>query len=279
TVTSVSVTTVNGVSGSVANATTTPAISLTLGAITPTSIAASSTVTGSNLSGTNSGDQTVTLTGDVTGSGTGSFAATIASDAVTFAKMQNIATTSLLGRATASTGDIEVISLGTNLSYTGTTLSADGGIIPNGSSPTLNTAGQIALDTTDNQFLAYISSAVRVLAMPKKSLTFTLDAPTSSDVFPIIQLPYNVTLTNVIGTVYAATSATFQIQSRSSATLGSSGTNLLTSSLTATTSGANTTSFATATASTGYFLVLVASAVSGTPSKLTIEIDYTIDRT
>lgn len=38
TVTSVSVTTANGVSGAVASATTTPAISLTLGAITPTSV-------------------------------------------------------------------------------------------------------------------------------------------------------------------------------------------------------------------------------------------------
>lgn len=59
TVTSVSVTTVNGVSGSVATATTTPAISLTLGAITPSSVAASGSVTGSNLSGTNTGDQSL----------------------------------------------------------------------------------------------------------------------------------------------------------------------------------------------------------------------------
>lgn len=58
TVTSVSVTTANGVSGSVATATTTPAITLTLGAITPTSIVASGTITASNLSGTNTGDQT-----------------------------------------------------------------------------------------------------------------------------------------------------------------------------------------------------------------------------
>ncbi len=39
-------------------------------------------ITGSNISGTNTGDQTITLTGDVTGSGTGSFATTIAADAV-----------------------------------------------------------------------------------------------------------------------------------------------------------------------------------------------------
>lgn len=58
TVTTVSVATANGVSGTVANATTTPAITVALGAITPTSVAASGNVTGSNLSGTNTGDQT-----------------------------------------------------------------------------------------------------------------------------------------------------------------------------------------------------------------------------
>lgn len=63
----------NGISGSVATPTTTPTLTLNLGAITPTSVAASGTVTGSNLSGSNHGDQTITLTGDITGSGTGTF--------------------------------------------------------------------------------------------------------------------------------------------------------------------------------------------------------------
>lgn len=57
TVGSVAVTAANGISGTVSNATTTPAITLSLGAITPTSISATGTVTGSNLSGTNTGDQ------------------------------------------------------------------------------------------------------------------------------------------------------------------------------------------------------------------------------
>lgn len=61
------------------------------------------------VSGTNTGDQTIELTGDVTGSGVGSFAATIANDAVTFAKMQNIATDTLIGRSTSGTGDPEAI--------------------------------------------------------------------------------------------------------------------------------------------------------------------------
>ena len=64
------------------------------------------------LTGTNSGDQTITLTGDVTGTGAGSFAATIANSAVTYAKIQNVsATDKLLGRATAGAGVIEEIAL------------------------------------------------------------------------------------------------------------------------------------------------------------------------
>lgn len=107
TVTSVSVTTANGVSGSVATSTTTPAITLTLGAITPTTVVASGNVTGANLSGTNTGDQTITLTGDVTGSGTGSFAATIASGSVTNAKQANMATSTIKGRVSGGSGSPE----------------------------------------------------------------------------------------------------------------------------------------------------------------------------
>ncbi len=105
TVTTVSVTTANGVSGSVANSTTTPAVSLTLGAITPSSVAATGTVTGSNVSGTNTGDQTITLTGDVTGSGAGSFATTIAASAVTNAKLSQMPSATIKGNNTGSTAN------------------------------------------------------------------------------------------------------------------------------------------------------------------------------
>ncbi|MCP4984840.1 MAG: hypothetical protein GY928_01885 [Colwellia sp.] len=63
-----------------------------------------------SIEGTNTGDQTITLTDDVTGTGTSSFATTIAANAVTFPKMTNIATSVILGRVTAGTGNIESLS-------------------------------------------------------------------------------------------------------------------------------------------------------------------------
>lgn len=143
------------------------------------------------LTGTNSGDQTITLTGEATGSGTGSFVVTLLNSAVVgkvltglslvtsqvitatdtillaFGYIQaqitaltttvgtkadktitisataplsgggdlssnrtittSIATNKLIGRATAGTGVMEEITLGTNLSFSGTTLNATGG--------------------------------------------------------------------------------------------------------------------------------------------------------
>ncbi|MEE8306024.1 MAG: hypothetical protein V3R81_02100 [Gammaproteobacteria bacterium] len=74
-----------------------------------TAISAADWTAVSVLVGTNSGDQTITLTGNVTGTGTGSFAATIAADAVTMDKIADIGTDTFLGRVTASTGTVEVL--------------------------------------------------------------------------------------------------------------------------------------------------------------------------
>jgi nucleoside phosphorylase len=78
------------------------------------------------LTGTNSGDQTITLTGNVTGTGTGSFAATIANDAVTYAKMQNVSVTSrLLGRVTAGAGDVEELTISQAIDFVGSAAQGD----------------------------------------------------------------------------------------------------------------------------------------------------------
>lgn len=71
------------------------------------------------------GKQAGPLTGDVTTSGA---AATIANDAVTYAKMQNVSVASkLLGRGDSGAGDVQEITIGGGLAMTGTTLSATGG--------------------------------------------------------------------------------------------------------------------------------------------------------
>jgi hypothetical protein len=120
--------TVSSVSGSngvtVSNPTTTPVIGL--GAITPTSVAASGTVTGSNISGTasgtNTGDQTISLTGDVTGTGTGSFATTLSNSGVTAGTYTHSSiTVDAKGRITAAaSGSLQTITLTGDVSGSGT---------------------------------------------------------------------------------------------------------------------------------------------------------------
>ena len=75
--------------------------------ITGANVTFSGAVSAPNLSGTNTGDQTITLTGNVTGSGTGSFATTIASGVVTNAMLAgSIASSKLVGTDIATVGTI-----------------------------------------------------------------------------------------------------------------------------------------------------------------------------
>ena len=138
TVTTTSVVTANGVSGTVANDSTTPAITIILGAITPTSVAASGNVTGSNLSGSNTGDQAIVLSGDVGGSGSTGITTTIGANAVTYAKMQAASAVAKLIGSNASGTALGEITLGTNLSMAGSTLNA---AVASGSVTSVNADG------------------------------------------------------------------------------------------------------------------------------------------
>jgi hypothetical protein len=142
TVTSTSVTTAAGVSGTVANPTTTPAITIVLGAITPTSVASTGTVTGTNISGTtsgtNTGDQAIVLSGDVSGSGSTGITTTIGANAVTYAKMQAISASSKILGSSASGTAVQEITLGSNLSMAGSTLNA---AVASGSVTSVNADG------------------------------------------------------------------------------------------------------------------------------------------
>jgi hypothetical protein len=117
-----------------------------------------------NLSGTNTGDQTITLTSDVTGGGTGSFATTIAAGAVSLAKMANVASSTVFYRKTAGSGAPEVQTLAalkTDLGLSGTNTgdaaynSSVGKHTASATAPIAPTAGDRWFLTTTGQLFEY----------------------------------------------------------------------------------------------------------------------------
>ena len=114
----------------------------------------------SNIATNNAKVTNATHTGDVTGA----TALTIANDAVTYAKMQNVSAASrLLGRGSAAgAGDTQELTLGTGLALTGTVLSATAGL------PYFQSSSAEAVDTT--------SSTTYV-----QKLTFTTSSLTAGD--------------------------------------------------------------------------------------------------
>ena len=126
---------------------------------------------------TGTGIQRSALTGDVTASA-GSNATTIANNAVTtvkildaavtYAKIQDVSAASkLLGRGDSGSGDVQEITLGTNLSMSGTTINASGSSIPDGDKGDITTSSGGSVWTIDNDAVTFAkmqnSSAASVL--------------------------------------------------------------------------------------------------------------------
>lgn len=70
-----------------------------------------------------------TLTGDVTGTGTGTIPTVIGNNKVTYAKLQQASTVTLLGNPTGVTANVQEITLGTGLSFSGSILNSTGGTV------------------------------------------------------------------------------------------------------------------------------------------------------
>lgn len=118
-------------------------------------------VSGTGITCGTSGSGINQLTGDVTaGPGTGSQAATIASNAVTFAKFQQVAAVSLVGNPTGSLANAEGITLGSTLGFSGTTLNC-----------TTATTSQLGCVKPDGTSISISAGTISVIGTPATSLT------------------------------------------------------------------------------------------------------------
>jgi hypothetical protein len=174
------------------------------------------------------GIQTSAFTGDVT-KAAGGTALTIANDAVTYAKLQNVAANSVLARAAAtsgdvgevalaasqllgrgSTGDVAAITLGTNLSMSGTTLNASGG--GGNTFQTIAVSGQsdvVADSSTDTLTLVAGSNITITTNASNDEITITAasaSAAVAAD--PIIDGAYETTTTTGTGNITLAGAVT-----------------------------------------------------------------------
>lgn len=276
-VTSVSVVTGNGISGSVANPTTTPAITLQLGSITPSSVAATGTVTGSNLSGTNTGDQTIALSGDVIGSGTGTFTtslATVNTTVGTFGgstqvpvitvdakgRITNISTSAIAAGGTvtsvaASGGTTGLTFTGSPITTSGTlTLSGTLGIANGGTGATTASGaiGALLPPQTGNagRFLTTNGSTVS-WAVISGTGTVTSVAASGSNGVTISGSPITTSGTITVGLGNITPTSVAATGSVTGSNISGTNTGDQTITLTGDVTGSGTSSFATSLSSTG----------------------------
>jgi hypothetical protein len=177
------------------------------------------------------------------------------------------------GSGNLTSSDTATTGTGAPVKGTGPTISlGENSTINNGASPTVNAAGEVAIDTTTDQIRWY-GTAQQQLS-PKLTFSVVVPSVADTDDMLIMKAPYGMTITALDCIVSAATSATINIQECDSA--GASCVDTATSDLACDTDGANTTTLNNAVVDSGDWLKLDVASISGTPGTLTVTVTYTI---
>jgi hypothetical protein len=159
----------------------------------------------------------VAMSGDATLANTG--ALTIGANKVTYAKMQQASASTLLGNPTGSTANVEEITLGSGLSFSGTTLVASGGsgtVTTTGSPSSGNltkfsgstsiTNGDLSNDVTTSGTLATTVAAIQGTTVSGTTGSGNVVFSTSPTlVTPALGTPASGVATNLTGTAASLT--------------------------------------------------------------------------
>jgi hypothetical protein len=159
-------------------------------------------------------------------------------------------------------------------------------VLANGSNPTVDAAGEVAVDTTNDQLL-FFGSALKVL-YPKITRTVVIysDGDWTSEEIPIMDFPdVPCTITAIRASVLGTGTPTiaFNLEERPWGTdITTAGTNITSSAMTADADGLEQTSFSNAGMAAKAHLVLTTagSGVVGgtTQDALVVTVEYTVDR-
>lgn len=114
-------------------------------------------------------------------------------------------------------------------------------------------------------------------SLRRRKLVYYSSSPAVNDVHVIGALHTACTIKEAYGICASATSWTIQVKKRARTAPFSAGTDLLTSALACTTSGASTTSFAVSSISDDDEVFVEITAKSGTPGALIVEVEYEVD--
>lgn len=195
----------------------------------------------------------VQMSGDATLANTG--AVTIANDAVTFAKLDDD------GNFGPFTGAWD---------FTGGSLE-----VPNGANPTVNAAGEVAVDSDDDTVRFYTDAVFSIPGVIAGPPVVVKDPDADSD-YAIFRAPYNITIVAVHYLSEGGTSWTGQLQEADAD--GDSGADTQAAD-TAAAAGTttNVTSFSNATIDAGDWVMLKTTSISGTPTSVSVSFEYTVD--